>query len=49
MLHNLAAGIEPEDVDARPIPVPRPVLKAVEHDVVALGDHPLEFHPLARV
>src|SRR5207253_4585204 len=47
VLDDLPVVIEAEDVDARPIAISRPLLVAVQDDVVALGDHSLELHLLA--
>jgi hypothetical protein len=38
MLHHLAALVEAEDVDARVVLASRPLLEAVEDDVVFLCD-----------
>ncbi len=49
MLHDLAVGVEAENIDPRPVSVVRPVLIAVEHHVVAFGDHAPELDPLAGI
>ena len=46
---DLAVAVEAEDVDARVVVIAGPVLKAVQHDVVAFCDGPLELDPLARI
>ena len=47
MLDDLAIVIRPEDIHAGPIAVARPLLLAVEDNVVSLGDHTLEVHAFA--
>ena len=49
MFDDLAVVIQSENVDAGPITVARPLLVAVEDNVVALGDHAFEVYALARV
>jgi hypothetical protein len=46
---NFSILVQPKNVDARPIAVARPLLIAVENDVVALGDYSFEMHPLAGI
>ena len=48
MLDDLAVVVEPEDVDAGIVVIARPVLEAVEHDEVTLGDGSLYLYPFAR-
>jgi len=49
VLYDLAAVVEAEDVDAGIIFVAGPLLMAMQHDMVSLGDHALEVHALARI
>lgn len=49
VLHNLAILIEPEDVDACPVCVSGPLLKAVQDDAAALGNYALEVNALAWI
>src|SRR5688500_16854765 len=49
VLDDLAVLIESENIDPRPVAVAWPVLEAVKDNVVALGNHPAELHPLAGV
>jgi len=46
---DLAVVIEPKDVDPRPIAVPRPLLIAVQHDEVIVGQNSPEFNALAGI
>lgn len=48
-LHNLARGIETEDVDSGIVMVAGPVPAAVQDDEVILGDDPLELNSLVWV
>ena len=45
----LPALVEAKDVDAGPVAVAGPVLIAVQHDEVALGNDPPELDPFARI
>ena len=49
VFHDLALIIEPEDVDSGPHMIARPVLATMKNHIVALGDHPFEFHTLTGV
>ena len=49
MLYDFTIIGEAEDVDARPVAITGPVLKAVQHNVIALDDHATEFNALARI
>ena len=49
MLDDLAVVVQAEDVDPGPVAVTRPLLVAVENDVVALGDGPLEVDALVNL
>ena len=49
MLDDLSVVIEPKDVDACPIAIARPVLKAMQNDVETIGQHSTEFNTFARV
>jgi hypothetical protein len=46
---DLALVIEPEDVDAGPVAVAGPLLIAVKHDEVIVGQHSAEFNAFAGV
>lgn len=41
--------IEPENINSRPVGIARPLLVAVQHDIISLRDHVFEFHALARI
>ena len=49
MLDDLSILVETKDVHASPIVIARPLLKGVEHDVVAVSEHTLEQDVLARI
>src|SRR5262249_45729916 len=49
VLDDLAIIVEPEDIDAGPVAIARPLLVTVQHDELALGDRALELDALARV
>jgi hypothetical protein len=49
MLHDLAIIIEPENIDPGPIAITRPLLMAMQDDVVPFGDHTLEMYALTRI
>src|SRR5688500_19939178 len=49
MLHDLAVVIQAENINARPITVARPLLQAMEDDILALRDHSREVDALARI
>lgn len=48
MFDDLPGRCEPEDVDAGVVMVARPMLQAMQDDKVALGDHTMDCHVLAR-
>ena len=45
MLNDLARLVEAKDVDAGPVAIAGPVLVAVQHDEVTLGNDPPDFDP----
>lgn len=49
MFYDLAVRIEPENINAGPIPVTRPVLASVQDNVIALRDHALKLDALTRI
>jgi hypothetical protein len=49
MLNDLSIGVETENVDARPRPIARPILIAVENYVIAFSDYTLDLHFFARI
>ena len=49
LFNDSAACVEPEDVDAGIVVVPRPGLAAVQHDVIILGDCTDKLDALARM
>jgi hypothetical protein len=49
VLHHLALFIYAEDVDAGPHVVTRPLLPAVQHDVVTFRDNALELYALTWI
>ncbi len=49
MLDDFAVVIQPEDIDACPITIARPLLITMENDIAVLGNHPLEVNALAGV
>jgi len=48
MLDHLARIIKPKNIHPRIVVVARPMLKAMQHDKVALGNGPLDLDPFAR-
>jgi hypothetical protein len=49
MFDDLAVIIRPEDVDASPIALIRPLLIAMQDDVIPFGDRALEMHALSGI
>jgi hypothetical protein len=49
VLDDLALVIEPKDIDPRPIAIPGPLLVAVQHNEVFVGQYSPEFDAFARV
>ena len=49
MLDDPAIVVEAEDVDSGPVPIPGPLLVAMQDDEIVLGDRPFEVHPFARI
>jgi hypothetical protein len=49
VLHDLSSVIQPKDVDPGPVLIAGPMLKAVQDDVVALGDDATELDAFVRI
>jgi hypothetical protein len=49
VFYDLAVVIEPENIYTHPIAIPRPLLMAMQYDVIAFGDDSLKMDALTRV